>query len=74
MTQLLTVCWGAYTVIHNQYIGNLIISGNALGDAYGLATEFWKKEDVDLYYKDKPVPFPYFLRTKHSKGWSAGDW
>ncbi|KAL6059123.1 ADP-ribosylglycohydrolase [Balamuthia mandrillaris] len=50
------------------------IYGNALGDAYGLATEFESKEQVTAKYKNAPVPFPNYKRTFHNMRWTAGDW
>eukprot|EP01105_Mastigella_eilhardi_P009494 TRINITY_DN2240_c0_g1_i3.p1 TRINITY_DN2240_c0_g1~~TRINITY_DN2240_c0_g1_i3.p1 ORF type:complete len:292 (-),score=58.54 TRINITY_DN2240_c0_g1_i3:861-1703(-) len=51
-----------------------LIYGNALGDAWGLSTEFCRKADVADLYKDGKVPFPRFQRNRHSVRWALGDW
>lgn len=50
--------------------------GQALGDAYGLSTEFQTEEQVATMYPDrsKLLPFPDFIRTNHSQRWRRGDW
>ncbi|KAH3732774.1 ADPribosylglycohydrolase superfamily protein [Pelomyxa schiedti] len=50
------------------------IYGNALGDAYGLATEFCTKEWVNEKFHGSQIPFPDFPRTAHSVRWTLGDW
>ncbi|CAF3378949.1 unnamed protein product [Rotaria socialis] len=50
--------------------------GQALGDAYGLATEFQKRSDVATTYPDgtQLIPFPNYVQSQHSSRWSPGDW
>jgi ADP-ribosylglycohydrolase len=49
--------------------------GNALGDAYGLSTEFLNAEEVARMYPDgAAIPFPDYQRTFHSSRWKRGDW
>eukprot|EP01116_Phalansterium_solitarium_P010471 TRINITY_DN2528_c0_g1_i1.p1 TRINITY_DN2528_c0_g1~~TRINITY_DN2528_c0_g1_i1.p1 ORF type:complete len:497 (+),score=55.70 TRINITY_DN2528_c0_g1_i1:502-1992(+) len=50
------------------------IYGNALGDAYGLATEFQTKDEVLKIYGNREVPFPNYKRNYHNSRWTAGDW
>jgi len=58
----------------NRILG--CIYGNALGDAYGLATEFSVKKAVARIYPDPKelIPFPNFQPTGHSSSWKKGDW
>jgi len=56
----------------NRILG--CIYGNALGDAYGLATEFESKREVERNYKGEVIPFPNFKQTFHSSCWTKGDW
>ena len=50
--------------------------GQALGDAYGLSTEFETRRGVNEKYPDASViiPFPSEIRTRHSQRWVPGDW
>ncbi|CAF1029054.1 unnamed protein product [Adineta steineri] len=50
--------------------------GQALGDAYGLSTEFEKRTTVASNYPDrsKIIPFPDYKLTGHSSRWKRGDW
>ncbi|CAM4902675.1 unnamed protein product [Rotaria socialis] len=50
--------------------------GQALGDAYGLSTEFETRQSVDYNYPDrsKLIPFPKYVLTRHSQRWRRGDW
>jgi ADP-ribosylglycohydrolase len=50
--------------------------GQALGDAYGLSTEFETRNTVAHTYPDasKLIPFPDYLLTQHSRRWRRGDW
>ncbi|CAF2033334.1 unnamed protein product [Rotaria magnacalcarata] len=50
--------------------------GQALGDAYGLSTEFETRQNVDYNYPDrsKLIPFPDYVLTGHSRRWTRGDW
>ena len=50
--------------------------GQALGDAYGLSTEFETRERVAYNYPDlsQLIPFPDYLLTGHSRRWTKGDW
>ncbi|CAF0881672.1 unnamed protein product [Didymodactylos carnosus] len=51
------------------------IYGQALGDAYGLATEFETRCSIDKLYPDgREIPFPNFITTHHSRRWMKGDW
>jgi hypothetical protein len=50
--------------------------GQALGDAYGLSTEFEDREKVAQNYPDKTklIPFPKYVSTWHNRRWAEGDW
>jgi hypothetical protein len=50
--------------------------GQALGDAYGLSTEFETRDRVERNYPDasKMIPFPDYVVTRHSGRWARGDW
>lgn len=50
--------------------------GQALGDAYGLSTEFQTSTEVAIDYPDtsKLIPFPDYQLTNHSRRWKRGDW
>lgn len=50
--------------------------GQALGDAYGLSTEFETREKVKHKYPDASaiIPFPDYILTSHSRRWKRGDW
>jgi ADP-ribosylglycohydrolase len=50
--------------------------GQALGDAYGLSTEFENRHQIQHNYPDhsKLIPFPDYIRNTHSKRWARGDW
>jgi ADP-ribosylglycohydrolase len=50
--------------------------GQALGDAYGLSTEFETREKVAHNYRGVStlIPFPNYFSTEHSKRWRRGDW
>ena len=50
--------------------------GQALGDAYGLSTEFEERDDVNRTYPDpsKIIPFPDYVLTGHNRRWARGDW
>ena len=50
--------------------------GQALGDAYGLSTEFETSERIAENYpkKSKLIPFPDYKLTGHSCRWVQGDW
>ncbi|UJR15169.1 hypothetical protein I4U23_002132 [Adineta vaga] len=50
--------------------------GQALGDAYGLSTEFEDRERVARAYPDQSqiIPFPDYILTGHSNRWVRGDW
>ncbi len=50
--------------------------GQALGDAYGLSTEFEDRYDVDRNYGSakKLIPFPGYKLTNHNRRWPRGDW
>lgn len=52
------------------------VYGQALGDAYGLSTEFENRKTVAHMYPDntKLIPFPNYYLTSHSKRWTQGDW
>ncbi len=43
--------------------------GNALGDAFGLATEFMNKEDVGTLYPNGSIPFPNYIPSAHNRRW-----
>ncbi|CAF5118915.1 unnamed protein product, partial [Rotaria sp. Silwood1] len=50
--------------------------GQALGDAYGLSTEFENRDDVANKYPDRStiIPFPCYILTGHNRRWKRGDW
>ena len=50
--------------------------GQALGDAYGLSTEFEDRRRVAQNYPDPStlIPFPDYVLTGHSRRWTRGDW
>ena len=50
--------------------------GQALGDAYGLSTEFEDRHSVAGFYpnRDMLIPFPNYVLTGHSRRWARGDW
>ena len=51
------------------------IYGQALGDAYGLSTEFEDREDVARKYPNcSLIPFPDYVLTGHNRRWMRGDW
>jgi len=58
----------------NRLLG--CVYGQALGDAYGLSTEFENRHDVAYNYPDrsKIIPFPDYVLTGHSRRWKRGDW
>jgi len=51
-----------------------MIYGQALGDAYGLATEFKDKQWIQANYKNQVIPFPDFITNEHNCRWELGDW
>lgn len=62
--------------LKNPLIDSILgcIYGNALGDAFGLSTEFMSKNEINKMYKNKQIPFPKFLLNDHNKRWMRGDW
>ena len=52
------------------------VYGQALGDAYGLSTEFEDRHRVAHDYPDSSelIPFPDYKLTGHSSRWRRGDW
>ena len=49
--------------------------GQALGDAYGLSTEFEDRERVAYKYPTASlIPFPNYVLTGHNRRWTRGDW
>jgi ADP-ribosylglycohydrolase len=50
------------------------IFAQALGDAYGLATEFQDRYKVFQQYGNQPIPFPDFYENHHNRRWQCGDW
>jgi len=51
-----------------------VLYGAALGDAYGLSTEFMTKKEIEsVYGKNVPVPFPNYQKTDHNSRWISGD-
>ncbi|CAF1121881.1 unnamed protein product [Rotaria sordida] len=50
--------------------------GQALGDAYGLSTEYQKRCAVADTYPDATqlIPFPNYVQSQHSGRWIRGDW
>ncbi|CAF4866722.1 unnamed protein product [Rotaria sp. Silwood1] len=63
---------------HQNLINRLLgcVYGQALGDAYGLSTEFENRDDVAYKYPDrsKIIPFPDYILTGHNRRWTRGDW
>ncbi|CAF1556254.1 unnamed protein product [Rotaria sp. Silwood1] len=63
---------------HKDLIDRLLgcAYGQALGDAYGLSTEFQKRCVVATIYPDvtQLIPFPNDVQTQHSARWIRGDW
>ncbi len=52
-----------------------VLYGNALGDAFGLSTEFMDREDISQCYPTgTTIPFPDFKRNHHNSRWESGDW
>lgn len=51
-----------------------LIFGQALGDAYGLSTEFMTKEEVEKVYKDQTISFENYVRNRHNSRWTQCDW
>jgi ADP-ribosylglycohydrolase len=58
--------------IINKILG--LIYGQALVDAYGLATEFKTRKWVEKMYGENPIPFPNFEKNVHNIRWKSGDW
>lgn len=50
------------------------IYAQALGDAYGLATEFKERHEVHKLYGNEQIPFPDFYENHHNRRWQCGDW
>lgn len=51
------------------------VYGQALGDAYGLSTEFEDRDDVARKYPNcSLIPFPDYVLTGHNRRWMRGDW
>jgi len=52
------------------------IYGQALGDAYGLSTEFQTHAQIESTYPDpmQLIPFPDYIQTPHAHRWKRGDW
>jgi len=52
------------------------IYGQALGDAYGLSTEFQTRTQIESTYPDpmQLIPFPDYIQTPHARRWKQGDW
>jgi len=66
-------------ILQNPVVDKVLgcIYGNALGDAFGLSTEFQTKDAILKAYGSDPsvcIPFPNFLRTAHNVRWAVGDW
>jgi ADP-ribosylglycohydrolase len=59
-----------------------VIYGNALGDAFGLSTEFLDSATVKKLYGETydpttgkgGIPFPGYKKSRHSARWDEGDW
>lgn len=52
------------------------VYGQALGDAYGLSTEFLTRTEIENTYPDSTelIPFPDYIQTPHARRWKRGDW
>ncbi len=52
------------------------VYGQALGDAYGLSTEFETCAKINSIYPDSGqlIPFPDYIQTPHARRWKRGDW
>jgi hypothetical protein len=71
--------------LNNRIIGSIYgrpftpnFSGNALGDAVGLATEFLDAKTSQVLYgsisDNSLIPFPNFHLNRHNQHWARGDW
>ena len=65
---------GSKQTLMNRLLG--CAYGQALGDAYGLSTEFEDRRSVAEFYPDDSIliPFPHYKLTGHSRRWKRGDW
>jgi len=63
-------------VLKNPIVDKIlgVIYGNALGDAFGLSTEFLSKDHVTSLYGADDIPFPNYKKNAHNMEWKAGDW
>ena len=62
-----------YSLKTKDHILGMIV-GQALGDAYGLSTEFQTKVWIENTYKNVTIPFFDYIQTPHSSRWKRGDW
>ena len=62
-----------YSLKTKDHILGMIV-GQALGDAYGLSTEFQTKVWIENTYKNETIPFFDYIQTPHSSRWKRGDW
>lgn len=51
-----------------------LIFGQALADAYGLATEFMTKDEIKDVYPESEIPFYHYQRNDHNRRWKRGSW
>ena len=62
----------------NGFLDRLLgcVYGQALGDAYGLSTEFQTRAQIESTYPDSAqlIPFPDYVQTPHARRWKRGDW
>eukprot|EP01119_Soliformovum_irregulare_P019952 TRINITY_DN6407_c0_g1_i1.p1 TRINITY_DN6407_c0_g1~~TRINITY_DN6407_c0_g1_i1.p1 ORF type:complete len:513 (-),score=158.03 TRINITY_DN6407_c0_g1_i1:26-1564(-) len=63
-------------LLQNRLIDQILgcIYGQALGDAFGLATEFMTASEIEKVYPDGIIPFPKFKLNSHNSRWQPGDW
>ncbi|MDR1895774.1 MAG: ADP-ribosylglycohydrolase family protein [Prevotellaceae bacterium] len=51
-----------------------VLFGGAVGDALGLGTEFFSKEEVLKYYPDGLNDYAQIVGDRHRSRWQTGDW
>lgn len=58
--------------VRNKMLGCLY--GQAIGDAFGLGTEFMDKSDIRRYYPEGLSRYDQFVQDAHRKQWNPGEW
>ncbi len=51
-----------------------LVYGQAIGDAWGLGTEFMNKQQVNIYYSKKLTDYQQIINDKHRSHWQKGEW